>query len=218
MLYRMLSVLLSALLLLSLAACGPGKTPPDTSAPSSTPGGPTSEASTPEAPGGIDPAAVVAVEEAVRLYQSGTTPENATQLPEGFPHVRLCEDVMEVISSCDFLSAHLPLNEETRNFISRKELQTMRPGSCLINTARGGIVDEDALYEALTSGRLAGAAMDVAAQEPMKPDHPLLSLDNVVVTPHIGMYSKEAIGAVSVICAENAAAMLSGGALKFQVV
>lgn len=94
----------------------------------------------------------------------------------------------------------------------------MRPGSCLINTARGGIVDEDALYEALTSGRLAGAAMDVAAQEPMKPDHPLLSLDNVVVTPHIGMYSKEAIGAVSVICAENAAAMLSGGALKFQVV
>ena len=60
--------------------------------------------------------------------------------------------------------------------------------------------------------------MDVAAQEPMKPDHPLLSLDNVVVTPHIGMYSKEAIGAVSVICAENAAAMLSGGALKFQVV
>lgn len=84
MLYRILSVLLSALLLLSLAACGPGKTPPDTSAPSSTPGGPTSEASTPEAPGGIDPAAVVAVEEAVRLYQSGTTPENATQLPEGF--------------------------------------------------------------------------------------------------------------------------------------
>ena len=84
MLYRMLSVLLSALLLLSLAACGPGKTPPDTSAPSSTPGGPTSEASTPEAPGGIDPAAVVAVEEAVRLYQSGTAPENATQLPEGF--------------------------------------------------------------------------------------------------------------------------------------
>ena len=84
MLYRMLSVLLSARLLLSLAACGPGKTPPDTSAPSSAPGGPTSEASTPEAPGGIDPAAVVAVEEAVRLYQSGTTPENATQLPEGF--------------------------------------------------------------------------------------------------------------------------------------
>ena len=84
MLYRILSVLLSALLLLSLAACGPGKTPPDTSAPSSAPGGPTSEASTPETPGGIDPAAVVAVEEAVRLYQSGTTPENATQLPEGF--------------------------------------------------------------------------------------------------------------------------------------
>lgn len=141
-----------------------------------------------------------------------------TQLPEGFPHVRLCGDVMEVISSCDFLSAHLPLNEETRNFISRKELQAMRPGSCLINTARGGIVDEEALYEALVSGRLAGAAMDVAAQEPMEPDHPLLSLDNVVVTPHIGMYSKEAINAVSIICAENAAAVLSGGALKFQIV
>ena len=59
----------------------------------------------------------------------------------------------------------------------------MRPGSCLINTARGGIVDEDALYEALTSGRLAGAAMDVAAQEPMKPDHPLLSLVSLAQDP-----------------------------------
>ena len=141
-----------------------------------------------------------------------------TQLPEGFPYVRLCEDVMEVIKGCDSLSVHLPLNEETRNFISRRELEAMRPGSYLINTARGGIVDEDALYEALVSGHLAGAAMDVASQEPMKPDHPLLSLDNVVVTPHIGMYSKEAISAVSIICAENAAAALNGGALKFRVV
>ena len=94
----------------------------------------------------------------------------------------------------------------------------MRPGSYLINTARGGVVDEAALYRALVSGHLAGAAMDVAAEEPMPPDHPLLTLDNVVVTPHIGMYSKEAINAVSIICAENAAACLTGGALKFQVV
>ena len=140
------------------------------------------------------------------------------ELPAGFPHVRLCADVMEVISGCDFLSAHLPLTEETRNIVGEKEMAAMRPGSYLINTARGGVVDEAALYRALVSGHLAGAAMDVAAEEPMPPDHPLLTLDNVVVTPHIGMYSKEAINAVSIICAENAAACLTGGALKFQVV
>ncbi|WP_369283394.1 phosphoglycerate dehydrogenase [Oscillibacter sp. GMB15532] len=139
-------------------------------------------------------------------------------LPDGFEHVTLCESAAEVISGCEFLSVHLPLTEETRGMIGTAELASMRPGAYVINTARGGIVDEKALYEALASGHLSGAAMDVTEVEPMDTANPLLTLDNVVVTPHIGMYSREAIGAVSIICAENVAACLGGGELKFRVV
>ena len=141
-----------------------------------------------------------------------------TQLPEEFDGwVQLCGKE-EVISSCDILSVHIPLTPETKNCISTAELSRMRKGSYVVNTARGGIVDETALYNALVSGHLNGAAMDVVESEPMTADHLLLSLDNVVVTPHIGMYSKEAINAVSMICAENVVACLNGGQMRNQVV
>ena len=141
-----------------------------------------------------------------------------TQLPEEFEGwVELC-DMEKVITSCDILSVHIPLTPETRNTISTAELAKMKQGSYVINTARGGIVDEMALYESLKSGHLNGAAMDVVESEPMTPDHPLLSLDNVVVTPHIAMYSKEAINAVSLICAENVVACLTGGQMINRVV
>lgn len=141
-----------------------------------------------------------------------------TQLPEEFVGwVELC-DMEKVITSCDILSVHIPLTPETRNTISTAELAKMKQGAYVINTARGGIVDEMALYEALKSGHLNGAAMDVVESEPMTPDHPLLSLDNVVVTPHIAMYSKEAINAVSMICAENVVACLTGGQMINRVV
>lgn len=141
-----------------------------------------------------------------------------TELPEEFVGwVELC-DMDKVITSCDILSVHIPLTPETRNTISSKELAKMKQGAYVINTARGGIVDEMALYEALKSGHLNGAAMDVVESEPMTPEHPLLSLDNVVVTPHIAMYSKEAINAVSLICAENVVACLTGGQMINRVV
>lgn len=141
-----------------------------------------------------------------------------TQLPEEFVGwVELC-DMEKVITSCDILSVHIPLTPETRNTISTEELAKMKQGAYVINTARGGIVDEMALYNALKSGHLNGAAMDVVESEPMTPDHPLLSLDNVVVTPHIAMYSKEAINAVSLICAENVVACLTGGQMINRVV
>jgi D-3-phosphoglycerate dehydrogenase len=141
-----------------------------------------------------------------------------TQLPEEFEGwVELC-DMDKVITSCDILSVHIPLTPETKNTISTAELAKMKQGSYVINTARGGIVNEMALYEALKSGHLNGAAMDVVESEPMTPDHPLLSLDNVVVTPHIAMYSKEAINAVSLICAENVVACLTGGQMINRVV
>ena len=140
------------------------------------------------------------------------------ELPEEFQsYVTLCGE-NEVISGCDFLSLHLPLNDETRNMISAPQLASMKAGAYVINAARGGIVNEKDLYEALVSGHIAGAAMDVSEVEPMAEENPLRTLDNVIITPHIGMYSKEAIGAVSLICAQNVAACAAGAELKFQVV
>ncbi len=139
-------------------------------------------------------------------------------LPAEFSHVTLCGDMRDVLSRCDFLSLHLPLTDGTRGMVGAKELAAMRPGACLINAARGGIVNEKALYDALVSGHLAAAAMDVSEKEPIDSANPLLTLENVVITPHLGMYSKEAIGAVSIICAQNAAAVLTGEALQFRVV
>lgn len=139
-------------------------------------------------------------------------------IPEEFQdYVTLC-DLKSTISQCDFLSVHMPLTNETHNMIDRSAIESMRPGSFLINSARGGIVDESALYDALVSGHIAGAAMDVMEHEPIMPDHPLLSLQNVVVTPHMGMYSKEAIGAVSIICARNVVSLFENGTLENRVV
>lgn len=140
------------------------------------------------------------------------------ELPEEFKgHVTLCSEE-EVITGCDFLSLHLPLNDQTRNMISAPELARMKKGAYVINCARGGIVNEKDLYEALVDGHIAGAAMDVSEVEPMDTKNPLLTLDNVIVTPHIGMYSKEAIGAVSLICAQNVAACAEGKELQHKVV
>lgn len=139
-------------------------------------------------------------------------------LPGEFSHVTLCGNMTDVVSQCDFLSLHLPLTDETRGMIGAEELAAMKQGAYLINAARGGIVNEKDLYDALVSGHLAAAAMDVSEKEPIDPSNPLLALENVVITPHLGMYSKEAIGAVSVICAQNAAAALTGGELQFRVV
>lgn len=140
------------------------------------------------------------------------------ELPEEFQgYVTLCTQE-DVLTACDVLSLHLPLTEETRNMIAAAELGRMKRGAYVINTARGGIVNEGALYDALASGHLAGAALDVLEEEPARGDHPLLTLDNVIITPHIGMYSKEAIGAVSLICAQNVAACASGAPLQFRVV
>jgi D-3-phosphoglycerate dehydrogenase/(S)-sulfolactate dehydrogenase len=97
----------------------------------------------------------------------------------------------EVFRRADIVSLHLPLAEGTRNLVGRAQLSAMRKGSYLVNCARGGIVDEAALAEALRDGTLAGAAMDVFATEPTPPDHPLLSLDNFLCTPHLGASTQE---------------------------
>lgn len=98
----------------------------------------------------------------------------------------------ELLRAADFLTIHCPLNRETRNLIGSKELALMKRSAFLLNAARGGIVDEHALYAALRERRIAGAALDVIADEPPAGDHPLFQLDNVLWTPHLGAVTLEA--------------------------
>jgi phosphoglycerate dehydrogenase-like enzyme len=98
----------------------------------------------------------------------------------------------EILREADIFTLHLPLLKETRGIIGPKQFAMMKPTAVLLNTSRGGTVDEEALIEALREKRIAGAGLDVYHDEPVSPDNPLLKLDNVVVTPHIGGHSYEA--------------------------
>lgn len=119
-------------------------------------------------------------------------------------------DLETLVKQADYLTLHCPLLEKTRNIIGREQLAMMKKSARLINCARGGLVDEAALYDALKEGRIAGAALDVYEQEPPK-DSPLLTLDNVVFTPHLGASTKEAQVAVSVEIARQAVKYLLTG-------
>jgi D-3-phosphoglycerate dehydrogenase len=110
----------------------------------------------------------------------------------------------------DFVSLHVPLTEETEHMIGWTELELMKRSAILVNTARGPVVDGGALYEALTTGRIAGAALDVFEKEPLPAGHPLRHLDNVVLTPHVAGQSEEAMESVSIRAAENILCVLQG--------
>ncbi|RKZ66711.1 MAG: phosphoglycerate dehydrogenase [Gammaproteobacteria bacterium] len=119
-------------------------------------------------------------------------------------------DIDQLLECADFVTLHCPLIEQTRNLISRERLAIMKPGARLINCARGGLIDEKALFDALDSGQLAGAALDVYENEPPK-DSPLLKLNNIVFTPHLGASTEEAQTAVGVEIAKQIATFLSSG-------
>lgn len=140
------------------------------------------------------------------------------QLPDKYNGFVTLTDREQVLTESQILSAHLPLTKETYHLLSAEAMSKMQKGAFIINTSRGGIVDEQALAAALSTKKLAGAALDVLEEEPLRTDNPLAGLDHVLITPHIGMYSQEAIGAVSVICAQNAAAHIKGEPLQFRVV
>ncbi len=110
----------------------------------------------------------------------------------------------------DFVSIHAPLMPVTRGLFNAQVFGKMKQGACLINTARGPLVDEDALLAALDSGRLAGAALDVVAVEPLPKESRLIGRDNVVLTPHTGFYSVEALNELQTKCAADVARVLSG--------
>ncbi|HSS11715.1 MAG TPA: NAD(P)-dependent oxidoreductase [Acidimicrobiales bacterium] len=105
--------------------------------------------------------------------------------------VTILEDLHDALTAADFVSINTPFTAETASLIGAKELAAMKPTAFLINTARGGVVDTDALLTALTEGTLAGAALDVTDPEPLPPGHPLFDLDNVILTPHLGGNASE---------------------------
>ena len=111
----------------------------------------------------------------------------------------------------DFVSLHCPLTKENRHMVNTEFLVNMKPGAILINTARGGLVDERALADAIKAGFIAGAALDVLEQEPPAKDCPLIGLDNCIITPHIAWSPKEMRQAVIDILADNLQSWLTGG-------
>ena len=119
------------------------------------------------------------------------------------------ETTAEVLAAADFITLHLPLNDETRGSIDAAAIAQMRDGVRIVNAARGELVDEQALYDALVSGKVAGAALDVYSTEPY--DGPLLELENVVATPHLAASTDEAQDRAGVIVAEQVVAALEGG-------
>jgi (S)-sulfolactate dehydrogenase len=114
----------------------------------------------------------------------------------------------------DVISLHVPLNDQTRNLVNADVLAKMKKGAILVNCARGGVVDEKALADALASGHLGGAAMDVFEKEPPPADHPLFKFENFACTPHIGASTEEAQSAVAIAIAEQLAAFLQHGTVK----
>jgi glyoxylate reductase len=123
----------------------------------------------------------------------------------------------DLLERSDFVSLHAPLTPETHHLIDRDALRRMRPTAILINTARGPLVDPNALREALVAGELAGAALDVTDPEPLPPDHPLLGAPNLIVTPHIGSATRAARERMTELAVENLLAGLDGRAMPHQV-
>lgn len=114
----------------------------------------------------------------------------------------------ELLSQSDIISLHLPATSETRQMINSATLDLMKPNAVLINTSRGELVDEEALYEALSSGRIAGAAQDVFSSEPPAKDEKLLQLDNFILTPHLGAFTGEAVEKMVLVSTNNLLEML----------
>jgi glyoxylate reductase len=123
----------------------------------------------------------------------------------------------ELLTTADYVVLTLPLTPQTRGLIGRAELAQMKPTAVLVNVARGPVVDKDALTEALAARRIFAAALDVTDPEPLPRDHPLLKLDNVIITPHLGSATEETRRRMAELSIENLFAGLEGRPLPFRV-
>jgi D-3-phosphoglycerate dehydrogenase len=121
-----------------------------------------------------------------------------------------CAGLDEVFAEADFVTLHCPLNRETRHLVGERQLSLMKRTAYLVNLARGGVVDEEALYRCLSEKRIAGAAIDVLETEPPRTDHPLIGLDNVIFSPHIGGSAREATSRGERGAAEEVVRVLEG--------
>lgn len=133
--------------------------------------------------------------------------KTAEQVPEG---VELTQDFNRIFKESDFVSLHCPATEETFDFIGEKQFSQMKPTAYFINTARGKLVDEKALYHALSTCQIAGAGVDVLKTEPFDPADPIFTLSNIVIAPHIGAATKEATDRASLHSAVGIDEVLSG--------
>lgn len=139
------------------------------------------------------------------------SPERAAQV-----NARYCT-LDELLQQSDFVALTTPLTAETRDLIGRREFGLMKKTAVLINTARGGVIDHDALYAALTEGQIAAAGLDVTEPEPLPRDHPLLGLDNLVIMPHLGSATRQTRNAMAQRTVDNLMAGLEGRDLLTRV-
>ncbi len=140
----------------------------------------------------------------VIAYTPRLRPQDA---PQG---VEVTNDLSKMLAASDYVSIHCPLTEETAHLIDDAALAQMKSDALLINTSRGGVIDEEALTRALREGRIGGAALDVTDPEPPSADNPLLTLENVIVTPHAAFYSVAATAELARKAAENVVTVLRG--------
>ena len=119
-------------------------------------------------------------------------------------------DLDEALARADFLSLHTPLTEGTQHLLNAERLRRMKPTAFVINTARGALIDQEALLQALQEGWIAGAALDVFVPEHLPAGHPLLAQPNLIATPHTAFYSEESVQTLEVLAAQNVADILSG--------
>jgi D-3-phosphoglycerate dehydrogenase len=126
--------------------------------------------------------------------------------PEGIE----LKDLDSVLMESDFISVHCPLNDSTRHLIGEREFGKMEKGPIIINTSRGPIIDENALIQALEENLISGAGLDVLEKEPPDSNNPLLKMENVILSPHIGFYSEESISELKRRTAKNVSDVLSG--------
>ncbi|ACM22517.1 phosphoglycerate dehydrogenase [Thermotoga neapolitana] len=132
--------------------------------------------------------------------------KDSVRLSEATP----VDDLDHLLRESDFVSLHVPLNESTRNMIGEREISLMKKSAFLINTSRGGLVDEKALVKALKEGKIAGAALDVFSEEPPDPGSPLFECPNLITTAHIGAHTKEAIYRMNMMAAQAVVDFFSG--------
>ena len=161
---------------------------------------------TPAPPGADAPISVVVV-----TFNSADAVGRS--LPAIVAELRDGDELLPLLRDADFVSLHAPLTEATRGLIGSTELAGMKQTAYLINTARGDLVDQEALREALELKLIAGAGLDVTTPEPLPPEHPLLGAPNLVVLPHIGSASTSARVAMARLAAGNLIAALAGDAM-----